>query len=826
MHLRIALLLGAACLAFAPPSMAQDGPATDANKPGQEADGPAKDLRKTRAVVPAVQITATRAADAHVRHVRDLTALVPGLIVSTAANSTLTSVRLDGFGAAGDNFGLSPSAGVFIDGVLRPRNMFGLLDGDAIERIEVTKRPQGVLAGRGASSGMINVVTRRPSRDTGFRGQVTGGEHGLYEAGGSFNAAVGSAAAIEIGGLYMSRDGFLDVDTGGGPRTDRQDGDEETFGVRGRLLVEAYAGTSVDLSLDFGRREGQCCAAVTLVRSGGADVIDALTLVGSGVAPVANPFARVAWANRSTAGETDDMGLSLALSRELDILGGATVASRTSLRRAESINGADLDYTAADLLYRNPAEDDDFTRIDTFAQDLTLAGTAGAVDWLAGASYAGENVERNEATRVGLAYEAYLSVEVLRNINPLLGTSPTAPLFFSQASGRPFGTVFAGHAANDTYRQQSDSFAVFTANTWRASDAFDLSFGVRYTWDSKELESRFANPNGGLGCGSMIVNPAQVVAALVARGLTVAQASAAAPGVVDRGCAPWTNISHNGRETTQAGEDGDWSGHLEAVYAFNDNVTGFVSAARDFKAFGYNFDRVQSNNGLPGGGAGRIPVNDTSFGAEAVQSYEMGVRTTWLDGVLALDATLFHRRYSDLQLAAFNGLSRTIRSIPEAETVGVDASLAYTRGGFTLNAGATYADSRYGEDLLPGAELARLPGDRLSFAPEWSLTGAVAYAWMVTGDLEARASVGAKYTSSYNAGYDLDPLKAQDAYTLVDARLAIGRADGVWILEFWAKNLADAEYVETAFDAPLQTGGVNAFLGEPRTFGVTLRTAF
>ena len=40
-----------------------------------------------------------------------------------------------------------------------------------------------------------------------------------------------------------------------------------------------------------------------------------------------------------------------------------------------------------------------------------------------------------------------------------------------------------------------------------------------------------------------------------------------------------------------------------------------------------------------------------------------------------------------------------------------------------------------------------------------------------------RANVGAKYTSEYNTGSNLDPRKIQDALTLVNARIGFG-ADG------------------------------------------------
>ena len=98
-----------------------------------------------------------------------------------------------------------------------------------------------------------------------------------------------------------------------------------------------------------------------------------------------------------------------------------------------------------------------------------------------------------------------------------------------------------------------------------------------------------------------------------------------------------------------------------------------------------------------------------------------------------------------------------------------------------------------------------------------------------------RGNIGAKYTSEYNTGSNLDPRKAQDALTLVNARIGFGAEDEAWMIELWAQNLTDEEYYQVAFDGtlqgssadlPLPTSTVNAFLGAPRTYGVTARFKF
>jgi iron complex outermembrane recepter protein len=760
-----------------------------------------------------------------VRDIKDLQQIVPGLTVTSTQSEAQTVARIRGVGTVGDNAGLESSVGIVIDGVYRPRNGVGFTDLGELERIEVLKGPQGTLFGKNTSAGVINVITKRPSYQQRAEAEITVGTYGAFGVSGTYNDAINDMAAFRLYAAKRKRNGFLDISTGAGPRTEKEDQNQDFHTFRGQLLLEPTDTLDILLSGDFSNRDESCCASVTIIRGPTAAILDALS-PDSGVIPVADPYGRRAFANRSSAQFIKDQGLTGQIDWQTPWFGGATLTSITAKRQWQTTNGIDFDYSTADLLYRNPVEGDNFTRFDTLSQEIRLTGATEKLDWLVGGFYADENLRRNEGYRVGSAYEPYLSIALLSRINPALGASPTAPLFLSQASGRPFGTVFAGHSAKDRYEQNSKSLGLFTNNTWHATDALDLTLGLRYTSEKKELASRYSNPNGGLGCAAMLTNPAQVVAALVARGLTVAQASAAAPQVVGFACLPWTNVRHNGRSTNQERDEKEWSGTFKAAYRFNEHAMAYFSAARGYKAGGYNLDRVQSNTGLSSGTSGIVPVNDTSFPAEFVDSYELGTKTTWLGGNLLLNATLFHQQYSDFQLNSFLGTSFVVRSIPKVTSQGVDAELLWQTGGWMVQSGLTYADTKYGNDRLPDTDLALLPGSRPSFAPKWSVTGAVGYEWNIGGNLKASAHLGAKYMSEYNTGSDLDPQKLQDAYVLGNARFTIGSRNDRWNVELWSQNITDAEYYQVAIDAPLQAGTWNAFLGAPRTYGVTLRMRY
>ena len=784
--------------------------------------------------------------DTGVRDIKDLQVLVPGLTVTSTQSEAITTARIRGIGTVGDNVGLESSVGIVIDGVYRPRNSVGFGDLGQLERIEVLKGPQGTVFGKNTSAGVINVITRRPSYQQSAEAEFTASNYNGLGIAGSFNSGLGENAAFNVYAAKRKRDGWMDVRTNNDRRFDRDDYDQNFQTVRGKFLFEPTDTLDIMISGDYTSREENCCTAVQTTVGATAAILNALVGGKAVAAPGDDPFDRVAYSNRPTEQDIKDKGIALEIEWDSNWFGGATLTSITGSRDWQAINGLDYDFSTADILYRNPQEDESFTGFKTFSQEFRIAGASEKLDWMFGAFYSDEDLKRTETYRIGSQYEPYLSIALLSIINPALGTSPTAPLFLSQASGRPFGSVFAGLGALDYYDQNAKSTALFTNNTWHATDALDVTFGLRYTREEKTLASNYSNPNGGAGCGAMLANQSRVVGALMSRGLSQAQAIAATPNVIGYACLPWANPLHNAptRDTNQSREEKEWSGTLKAAYRWNENVMTYGSFARGHKGGGFNLDRVQSSNGLSSGGAGITPVLDTSFGAEFVDSYELGAKTTWMDGNLLLNATLFHQEYEDFQLNSFLGTSFVVRSIPEVISQGIDAEMMWQPQaikGLMLQGGLMYADTQYG-DGIPGGDfvaptgaLYKLQGAQMSFAPKWSGSASATYEWDLGSNLQARFNIGAKYMSEYNSGSDLDPEKMQSAYTVANARFGIGARNERWMVEIWSTNLTDENYVQVGFDGPLQNvspapgnpfNTFNAFLGAPRMYGATLRLRY
>jgi outer membrane receptor protein involved in Fe transport len=778
--------------------------------------------------------------DAGVHDIKDMQILTPGLTVTSTSNETITTARIRGVGTVGDNPGLESSVGIVIDGVYRPRNGVGFGDLGDVSRIEVLKGPQGTLFGKNTSAGVINIITKEPSFTFGAGADLDVGNYSLVHG----DAWVTGPITEQLAGmLYVAdgnRDGFYKVNTAGGPRTDKTDQDQDFWTVRGQLLWQPNDKMSLRVIGDYTKRDENCCVAVQTKDGPTVALVNAVAPAGQGVAVPADPFNRVAFANRGTQQKITDDGLSAEFNADIDGIGKFT--SITAGRHWTTDNAQDIDYSGADIFHRElPGNDATF---NTFSEEMRLAGKTDHLDWLVGGFYADERLKMDQNIFFGNVYTPYIS---------LLLTSGASAGFLPCLTGAftvthiPLcnGPAFApGQAIEDHYSQSDKTWALFTNEDIHVTEKFDITLGLRYTEDDKRLTSAYNNTGtNGAACGGALGNIGANWG--LGLGLTAAQQQQAAAVL----CLPFTNPFFNGFVDQQSSNENFMGGTIKATYRWTPEFMTYASYARGTKAGGFNLDRVQSATGGKSAPFGVIPVADTSFAPEDVDSYELGFKSTLAGGRLLFDATLFDQQFHHFQLNQFNGLTFVVDSIPEVTSKGVDADVVWFSpvDGLSFQGGVTYADTRYSHftaaDLVTPSNfpsLSLLPGNQISFAPLWSVSAAGTYDHEIADNLRMLANVDLKYMSDYNTGSDLDPNKAQSAYTMVNARIGIGSNDRRWTVEFWGQNLTDVHYKQVAFDAPLQgqaalnpssaanraTQTYDAFLGAPRTFGVTLRLRY
>jgi len=864
-----AAVVGVVAFGFAGAASAQEGPTTidDIIVTAQKREQNLQD-------VPIVVTTLSQEAldGAGVRDIKDLQILTPGMTVTSTQSEASTTARIRGVGTVGDNPGLESSVGVVIDGVYRSRNGVGFGDLGELSRIEVLKGPQGTLFGKNTSAGVINIITEAPSFTPGFNAEATYGNFNAWGVAGSVTGPITDQIAGRLYVAKRERDGFYEVVTGAGPRTEKDDQNQNFWTARGQLLILPSDEVSIRLIADYSKRDEYCCVS-TQVRTG--QTYGAVTAVGGQQQPPAPgfgalPFSRTAYANRSTAQTMEDMGFSAEANIDIPSW-DATLTSLTSWRNWEGVNAMDLDYTTADLLYR--VDDGGYGfELDNLTQEFRLAGSTDKLDWLVGVFATRENISRNDSYWYGAGYTPFLSLLISSQLNAGTGgaipqsgniigcltRAGTTPTFLAgcllnggtSTSGplAPTGPGFGvGHGVQDHYSQRSDSLALFTNNTWHVTDQFDVTLGLRYTQDKKRLLGVQDNlGTNGAACGGALGNVTNLTNAFIGAGLAPAAAAASAQRVAGNICLPWANPMFDNRRISEETDDGELSGTIKAAYRFNDSVMAYGSYARGYKSFGYNLDRVQT---------GITPTASLLFPSETVDSFELGLKNTLFNRTVLLNLTYFNQKFEDFQLNTFLGTAFVVESIPELKSQGFDADFVWFTPieGLSLSSGLTYTDTKYGDfvaaDLTnPGnfPQLSLLPGARASFAPEWSATGSVAFDRSIGSGLKVGFNLSAKYSTEYNTGSDLLPYKMQDAFTLVNGRVTLGSEDERWALDIWAQNLTDEEYKQVAINAPLQgsafqttvqpngtyfnpaldTQTYNAFMGQPRTYGATLRVKY
>ena len=850
-------VVGVAAFGLVGAAAAQDGPTTvdDIIVTAQKREQSLQD-------VPIVVTTLSQEAldGAGVRDIKDLQILTPGMTVTSTQSETATTARIRGVGTVGDNPGLESSVGVVIDGVYRSRNGVGFGDLGELSRIEVLKGPQGTLFGKNTSAGVINIITEAPSFTPGFSAEATYGNFNAWGLAGSITGPITDQIAGRLYVAKRQRDGFYDVVTGPGPRQEQDDQNQDFWTARGQLLILPSDDVSIRLIADYSKRDEYCCVS-TQVRTGPTYGI--ITAIGGQQTPPAPgfgklPFSRKAYANRGTGQEMEDMGLSAEANIDIPSW-NATFTSLSSWRNWSGVNGMDLDYTTADLLYR--VDDGGYGfELENLTQEFRLAGATDRLDWLVGAFLTRESIAREDSYWYGAGYTPYMSLLLGSRLNL---TNPAAVNCVTGAGATPMGIVGCltgataptgpgfgvGQGVKDHYSQRTESIAFFTNNTVKLTDKFDVTLGLRYSNDHKRLLGVQDNVGtNGAACGGALGNAGAIGGAIGIANptLTPAQIQALASTLVGTICLPWANPQFDNRRISESNNGGEFSGTIKGSYRFNDSVMGYASYAHGYKSFGYNMDRVQ---------AGVTPTSSLYFPSETVNSYEIGLKNTLFNRSVLLNLTYFNQKFEDFQLNTFLGTAFVVESIPEVTTEGVDADFVWFTPveGLSFSGGVTYADTKYGNfvasDLTNPAnfpQLSLLPGARASFAPEWSATASVAFDRSIGAGLKLGMNLSAKYSTEFNTGSDLLPYKMQDAMTLLNGRITLGAEDENWALDIWGQNLTDEEYMQVAINAPLQgsafqtavqpngtfyspagdTQTYNAFMGQPRTYGMTLRVRY
>ena len=209
----------------------------------------------------------------------------------------------------------------------------------------------------------------------------------------------------------------------------------------------------------------------------------------------------------------------------------------------------------------------------------------------------------------------------------------------------------------------------------------------------------------------------------------------------------------------------------------------YASYTEGFKSGGWNARSF--------GAAGFV-----AFDPEYVKSYELGIKTDFLDGRGRLNATLFRADYSNLQVPAILPISTDFITVNAASSrvqgLELEGSILVTDG-ITLFSNIGLTDAEYRE-LTPEAIAASL-GPKLQRTPDFTGQAGFVAETFVGGDNLIKLSADLQYTSSFETGPANTIAGSVGAETTVNAQLSWTLPNENWEIALACKNCTNNVYV-------------------------------
>ena len=254
------------------------------------------------------------------------------------------------------------------------------------------------------------------------------------------------------------------------------------------------------------------------------------------------------------------------------------------------------------------------------------------------------------------------------------------------------------------------------------------------------------------------------------------------------------------------------------LYDWTDTFATYALVSTGFKSGGFN-------------AFGTSPLSGRDFDNETAVNYEAGVKSSWLDGRLSVNASGFALFYEDIQvlqsvsLSGFDGTATG--NAAEARSLGAELSVAALPvEGLQLNLAYGFADARFTDyEDAPGGDLT---GKRLPNAPRHTLSLVADYAYPVLDDF-ADAFVRTEY--SYTSGFATIAAVDREVFDSRDVlNLRLGLRADRFDLEAFVENVFDEKYVTgtTGASQLAPALGVSEPLevGTTRRFGLRARMRF
>lgn len=693
----------------------------------------------------------------------DLEALVPGLTITNDQPAGVPVFTIRGVGFQNFSAGSSSTVGLYLDETNIP---YSVLIGNAlfdIERVEVLKGPQGDLYGRNTTAGQINFISKKPTDEFSAGVELSYGRFDLLDTVAYISGPMSDRVNGRLAASYITSGEGWQQSLS---RPGDEIGELDEFGLRGLLDIELTDSAQLLLNVHYYSNQSENIAGTTLE-----------DFTGGALGPLAtsNNDSRAADWTPDHRPENDNESIGISAKLNWDLSEGLAL---TSITAWDDFERKDLYETSG--IPQSDADSTNRTDISVFSQELRLEWTD-ISDWyvVGGIFYSTDEID-----------EDYL----LENGGGILGLA----LGLDGLSTR--------------WEQDSDSIAAFGHVEWEFTEKFRLTLGARYTQEERDWTGcTYDSGDGTLaGLWNNILTPFLLV-----------PAGAPDPGLLAPGeCGVYDDIA----TSPTFGEFAVYSqnidtnktmGKITLDYSPSEDVLIYGTVSSGFKSGGFNGAAVQTHQGL------------IAYRPEELLSFELGIKSTLLDGRLQLNAAAFHYNYDDKQqgtvaVTPVGNIVVAVTNVPESEITGVEFESRWqVADGLIWDVGIAYLDTEITEyqqvdavnSVWPTVVTFDASGNALDNSPEWQGNSTLTYIRPISDTLN--------FLIGGDVSYKDDSLTVNqmiEGYTLVNARIGISDQDGTWSAMAWGRNITDEYYYHSESISNCCSIRLN---GQPATYGVT-----
>jgi iron complex outermembrane receptor protein len=751
-----------------------------------------------------ISITAFTAGTLETKGITDLqglSALAPNVNLDAGSpfsgSSSVLSASIRGIGQDDFAFNLDPGVGIYVDGVYYARTVGAnqnLLD---VDRIEILKGPQGTLFGRNTIGGAISIVTHTPGDQFVAQAQLTGGSYDRRDVSllvdlpimPNLLSSITFADQVRNGYqkriAYQSPTPYVSDPVGafhnaGTEAFDTQGGQNEQV-IRAKLLWKASDTVTATFGGDWTHTNQPGVATTVLqpIISGPNAAFGAFynaCLLGIPFVPTASlvcgPRGSVGtslWqANLNPATTRLLYGTGVTQTGNID----TTYATGPNFDKLDSSGlSATVDWALSDALK--------FKSITAFR----------SLKWASGEDEDGSPIQFLETTFAEGQHQFSQEFQALGNaLDSRL--SYVGGLYFFHEDGyiHDYVTFPGGLLQIDGPNElDTKSYAGYLHADFKVTDQFALTAGGRYSVDDKHFMGGKQDINDFFykisGC-----YPYSASASLIG-----------APANLTCQQALGFPNPDNHQQVYPPGENSQkfdvFTPTLGAQYHLTDSIMTYISYAKGFKTGGWT---TRLTAPLP------PPAVAQTFGPEHDQTYELGIKSEWLDRNLIVNAATFFSKYQDIQLTYQVSTSPVTENAGDADIKGVELEMQSRLGEhFSLNANAGYMDAYYtriaaGAAASTGSELPKTPKWKVSVSPD-------AHTKLPNG---ATVRLGVDYShvgKMYNDVQNTE-LIARRKSDVLGASAGLTSEDGKRTLTIGGTNITDQRYLTTG--QPQYAGGV------------------